>query len=97
MDTIFMNSEDSKPPKPHVLMLKLTNKLELRIGKKVIALSDLSVYYTWKKIKKLIQIKINLKYLHQQEMMNLDYQMDLIPYHIFKIILNEFKKNMGKV
>ena len=61
MDTIFMNSENSKPPKPHVLMLKLTNKLELRIGKKVIALSDLSVYYTWKKIKKLIQIKIKFK------------------------------------
>ena len=53
MDTIFMNSENSKPPKPHVLMLKLNNKLELRIGKKVIALSDLSVYYTWKKIKSL--------------------------------------------
>ena len=53
MDTIFMNSQNSKPPKPHVLMLKLTNKLELRIGKKVIALSDLSVYYTWKKIKSL--------------------------------------------
>ena len=97
MDTISKNSENSKPPKPHVLMLKLTNKLELRIGKKVIALSDFSVYYTWKKIKKLIQIKINLKYLHQHEMMNLNYQMDLIPCHIFKIILNEFKKNMGKV
>ena len=29
-----MNSENSKTPKPHVLILKLTNKLELRIGKK---------------------------------------------------------------
>ena len=26
MDTIFMNSENSKIPKPHVLILKLTNK-----------------------------------------------------------------------
>ena len=51
MDTIFMNSENSKTPKPHVLILKLTNKLDLRIGKKVIALSNLSVYYTWKNIK----------------------------------------------
>ena len=51
MDTIFMNSENSKTPKPHVLVLKLTNKLDLRIGKKVIALSNLSVYYTWKNIK----------------------------------------------
>ena len=51
MDTIFMNSENSKTPKPHVLILKLTNKLDLRVGKKVIALSNLSVYYTWKNIK----------------------------------------------
>ena len=53
MDTIFMNSENSKTPKPHVLILKLTNKLDLRIGKKVIALSNLSIYYTWKNIKSL--------------------------------------------
>ena len=33
MDTIFMNSENSETPKTHVLTLKLTNKLDLRIGK----------------------------------------------------------------
>ena len=43
-----MNSENSKTPKPHVLILKLTKKLDLRIGKKVIVLSNLSIYYTWK-------------------------------------------------
>ena len=32
-------------------MLKLVNKLDLRIGEKVIALSSLSIYYTWKNIK----------------------------------------------
>ena len=51
MDTIFMNSENSKTSKPHVLILKLTNKLDLRIGKKIIALSNLSIYYTRKNIK----------------------------------------------
>ena len=51
VDTIFMNSENSKTPKPLVLVLKLTNKLDLRIGKKVIALSNLIIYYTWKNIK----------------------------------------------
>ena len=51
MNTIFMNSENSKICKPHVLTLKLTNKLDLRIGEKVIALSNLSIYYTWKSIK----------------------------------------------
>ena len=51
MDTIFMNSENSKASQSHVLVLKLTNKLDLRIGEKIIALSDLSIYYTWKNIK----------------------------------------------
>ena len=37
MDTIFMNSENSKTPKPHVLTLKLINKLDLRIGEKIIS------------------------------------------------------------
>ena len=40
-----MNSENSKTPKPHILILKLTNKLDLTIGKKVIDLSNLSVSY----------------------------------------------------
>ena len=36
MDTIFMNSENSKTSKQHVLILKLTNKLDLRIGEIVL-------------------------------------------------------------
>ena len=51
MDTIFMNTENSKTSKSHILILKLTDKLDLRIGKKVIALSNLSIYYTSKNIK----------------------------------------------
>ena len=39
-----MNSENSKNSEPHVLILKLPNKLDLRIGEKVIALSNLSIY-----------------------------------------------------
>ena len=46
-----MNSENSKMSKPHVLILKLTNKLDLRIGEQIIALSNLSIHYTWKNIK----------------------------------------------
>ena len=51
MDSIFKNSENSKTFKPHVLTLKLTSKLDLRIGEKLIALSNLSIYYTWRNIK----------------------------------------------
>ena len=46
-----MNSENSKTSKPHVLTLRLTSKLDLRIDEKVIALSNLSIYYTWRNIK----------------------------------------------
>ena len=51
MDTIFMNSENSKTSEPHVLILKLTDKLDLRRGEKSVALSNLSIYYTWKNMK----------------------------------------------
>ena len=46
-----MNSENSKTFKPYILKLKLANKLDLQIGEKIIALSNLSIYYTWKNIK----------------------------------------------
>ena len=46
-----MNSENSKTPKLHILILKRINKLDLRMGKKVIALSNFSIFYTWKNIK----------------------------------------------
>ena len=51
MDTIFMDSENSGTSEYHVLVLKLTNKLDLRRGQKTVALSNLSIYYTWKNVK----------------------------------------------
>ena len=51
MDTIFMNSENSRTSEHHVLVLKLSDKLDLRRRHKTVALSNLSIYYTWKNIK----------------------------------------------
>ena len=51
MNTIFMNSENSKTSKSNVLALNFTNKLDLGIGEKAIALSNLSIYCTWRNIK----------------------------------------------
>ena len=51
MDTMFMNSENSKTSELHILKLKLTDKLDLRVDKEVIALSNLSIYYRWNNIK----------------------------------------------
>ena len=89
MGIIFMNSENSKTFKPHVLILKLTDKLELRRGEKIIALSNLSIYYTWKNIKA-HRITIILKYQHQNGMINLNSLMGHILYQMFEIILNTF-------
>ena len=43
MDTIFMNSENSKTSEPHVLILNLTDKLDLRRGEKSIAYKHLYI------------------------------------------------------
>ena len=48
-----MNSENSRTSEYNVLVLRLTDKLDLRRGQKSVALSNLSVYYTWKNIKSL--------------------------------------------
>ena len=51
MDTIFMNSRDSKKSDPQRLLLNLTD-INLKRSDKYVALSNLSIYYTWKDIKK---------------------------------------------
>ena len=51
MDTIFMNSKNSKTSEPHLLMPKLTDKLDLTSGEESITLPNLGIYYKWKNIK----------------------------------------------
>ena len=87
MDTIFMNSKNSKTCDPHRLLLNLVNEINLRGKDKYIALSNLSINGTWKNIKS-FRRTINLKFQLQREMKNLNYLMDHIMYQIFKIILN---------
>ena len=43
-----MNSQNSRASEYHVLVPKITDKLDLRKGQKNVALSNLSIYYTWK-------------------------------------------------
>ena len=52
MDTLFMNSENSKLSDPHRLLLNLSDKINLKRSDKYVALSNLSIYYAWKNIKK---------------------------------------------
>ena len=46
-----MNSENSRTSEYHVLVCKLSDKLDLRRGQKSVALSNLSIYYTWKNVR----------------------------------------------
>ena len=52
MDTIFMNSKNSETFDSHRLLLNLTNKINLKVSDKYVDLANLSIYYTWKNIKR---------------------------------------------
>ena len=47
-----MNSENSKTSDPNRLLLNLTDKINLKRSDKYVALSNFSIYYTWKNTKK---------------------------------------------
>ena len=51
METMFMNYKNSKTSDPHRILLNLKDKINLKRSDKYVALSNLSMYYTWKNIK----------------------------------------------
>ena len=57
MKTIFINFKNSKTSDLDKILLNLTDKIDLRRKDKYITLSNLSISYTWKNIKKVIKIK----------------------------------------
>ena len=58
MDTIFMNSENSKISDLHRLLLNLLNNIDLKRRDKYAALSNLSIYYTWKNIHEELELPV---------------------------------------
>ena len=72
MDAIFMNSKNSWKSVTHGQSFNLTDKLSLKRSDKYITLSNLSIYRTWTNIEKLYK-RMNLKYLLQHGMKNLNY------------------------
>ena len=86
-NTTFINTANSKTSDPHRLLLNLTDKIDLRKKDKYITLSNLSIYYTCRNIKKSYKdnkFKISVQY----RMKKLNYLMNHILYQIFKIVLN---------
>ena len=55
MDTISMNSRNSKTYQSSRLLLNLTDKIKLKRSDKYVDYSKLSMYCTWKNIKKVIK------------------------------------------
>ena len=51
MDTTLTDSENSTSFEQQILIFKLTDKLDLTRGARIIALSNLTIYYTWKNMK----------------------------------------------
>ena len=82
-----MNSGNNKTSDSHILLLDVSDKIDLKRSDKYVALSNLSIYYTWKNIKNDTKA-INLKNQLQRGIKNLSYLMDHILYQIFKITLN---------
>ena len=48
METIFMNTDNSKTNESHRFRLSLTDKRNLKNPNKDIALGNLSIFYKWK-------------------------------------------------
>ena len=99
MDTIFMNSENSKASKPHVLKLKLIDKLDLRLDKKVVTISNLSIYYTWKNVK---DIYNNNKFKMSAPTWNKEFKLPDGSYSVsdiqdyFKYIMKKHREDIDK-
>ena len=47
-----MNSKNSETFDSHRLLLNFTNKINLKVSDKYVDLANLSIYYTWKNIKR---------------------------------------------
>ena len=82
-----MNSENSKTSEPHRLLHNLADKINLKGSEKCVALSNLSMYYKWKNIRKLYK-NSKSKTIAPALNENLIYLINQYLYQIFKIISN---------
>ena len=49
---MFVNMENGKSNEPHKLVFNLSQRLDLRSSDKHVDFQNLSIYYTWKNIRK---------------------------------------------
>ena len=90
-----MNSKNSRTSDPHIILLNLPDKIDLKRKDKYIALSNLSIYYTWKNIKqshKNKKIKISAPTCNEE----LNYLMDHILYRYSRLFWAYMQKALVK-
>ena len=92
-----MNSKNSGTTDTHRLLLNITNKINLKRSDKYIAISNLSIYYTWKNIKKSYKnnkFKISTQRWNEEfELPDGSYSISDIQDH-FKYILKRIEKRL---
>ena len=94
-----MNSENSKTSKTHVLILKLTIESDLKRGKKILALSNIGIYYTWENIK---SSYVNNKFKISAPTWNDKFELHDGPYSVsdiqdyFEYIFKKHRENIDK-
>ena len=95
-DTTFTNSENRKTSDPHRLLLDLSDKTKKKLKRsdKYAALSNLSIYLTWRNIKMSYKSKI---FKMSAPAMNLNYLIEHFLYQIFKIILSIWPRNIKQL
>ena len=81
-----MNSKNRKAFDPYRLIVNLSHKINLNRSDKYVALSNLSIYYTWKNIKKSYRNKFQISAPTWNA--NMNYLMDHNVYQIFNIVLS---------
>ena len=95
-----MNSKNSKSSDSHRLSLNLTDKIDLRRKDKHIALSALSIYYTWKNIKKLYKnnkFKISAPTWNEEfELSDVSCSISDIQNYFEYVLKKSFNKNIHK-
>ena len=94
METIFMNTENSKTNESNKCIYQFTDKLNLKNpNNKNIGLVNLSIYYARKNIKSAYNNNKFKNILIRLGMMNLNCLMDHIQFLTFKITLSMSSKN----
>ena len=94
METIFINTENSKTNECNKFINQFTDKLNLKNpNNKNIGLVNLSIYYARKNMKSAYNDNTFKEFLIRLGMMNLNCLMDHIQFLTFKITLSLSSKN----